>query len=233
MPGRNQPKTLFYQAPGLYDRIISMKPAHRQEATVPTDSTPATNSTAERLLGTAAALFRQKGYHATTTREIAGLIGINHASLYYHIAKKDDLLYFLCMDALKDIRRFLDESTARYPDPLERLRTIMRNYLTVSLADQDKLVTMLFELRSLKDERRQEVIRYRDENQAIVRATVAAAQKAGQIRKDMSAQLLTLALLNMLNWSIFWYRSDGELTPEQLGDMLAKLLFEGMARPAL
>jgi AcrR family transcriptional regulator len=190
------------------------------------------NSTAQRLLGTAAALFRQKGYQATTTREIAGLVGINSASIYYHVTKKEDLLYSLCMDALQDIRRLLDEASARYADPMQRLRAIVREYLKVAVADQDKLVTMLFELRSLADERRREVIRYRDQNQDIVRATVAAAQKAGQIRNDMSAQLLTLAFLNMHNWSIFWYRPDGDLSPAQLGDLLATLLFEGAARPS-
>jgi len=197
-----------------------------------TGTAEAASSTAQRLLSVAATSFRQKGYQATTTREIAASIGLNRASIYYHVAKKEDLLYSVCIDALKHVRQLLDDSLARYTDPRERLRAIIETYLTVAVANQDKLVTMLFELRALEDERRAEVVRYRDENQAMVRTTVAEAQKAGQIRTDMSAQILTLALLNMLNWSIFWYRPDGALSPEQLGKMLATLLFEGMAKPS-
>ena len=47
---------------------------------------PALRSTPERVLDTAAALFWEKGYAATTTREIAAAVGIQQASLYYHVA---------------------------------------------------------------------------------------------------------------------------------------------------
>src|ERR1700736_4491663 len=48
----------------------------------------ASSATSDRLLSAAASLFRQKGYSASTTREIAALLGINKASLYHHIKGK-------------------------------------------------------------------------------------------------------------------------------------------------
>jgi len=41
------------------------------------------------------------------------------------------------------------------------------------------------------------------------------------------ARSLTLALLSLLNWPIFWFRPDGRLTPEALADLLASLFLEG------
>jgi AcrR family transcriptional regulator len=51
---------------------------------------------AERVLDAAARLFSFKGYHATTTRELATLLEIQQASLYHHMASKEDLLYRIC-----------------------------------------------------------------------------------------------------------------------------------------
>jgi TetR/AcrR family transcriptional regulator, cholesterol catabolism regulator len=66
-------------------------------------STTSQERTAERVLSEAARLFREQGYAAATTRELARRLGINKASLYYHVAKKEDLLYQICMVAMARI----------------------------------------------------------------------------------------------------------------------------------
>src|ERR1700749_3249620 len=65
--------------------------------------------TVDRLLDTAAELFWREGYAATTTREIRAALNIQQASLYYHIASKEDLLYQLCVSS---IQAFLDRIPA-------------------------------------------------------------------------------------------------------------------------
>jgi AcrR family transcriptional regulator len=59
--------------------------------TPPTAAEPGA-PTVDRLLDTAAGLFWEKGYAATTTREIAAALNIQQASLYYHMSSKEDLL---------------------------------------------------------------------------------------------------------------------------------------------
>src|ERR1700752_4646273 len=79
----------------LQVRNAGMDP-HRTPASTLDTPTPSDRSTPERVLDTAAALFWEKGYAATTTREIAAAVGIQQASLYYHVASKEGLLYQLC-----------------------------------------------------------------------------------------------------------------------------------------
>jgi AcrR family transcriptional regulator len=186
-------------------------------------------STGEKLLAGAADLFRRKGYAATTTRELSALLGIQNASLYYHMEKKEDLLYKLCLHTLEDVARVMESSVADASDPLERLKLIAHRYTTTALRDRDRHTTMLIEIRALSPDRRRRVVDVRDGNVAVVRQTIAAAQKAGQVRRDYSPKYLSLMLFNLMNWSIFWYRPDGELTRDQIAEMTATLFLEGVA----
>ena len=96
-----------------------------------------------------------------------------------------------------------------------------------ALADADKHITMLVELRSLSSRRRASVIRLRDAYERILRKEIRAAQRARVLRSDISSKYLALALLNLLNWSIFWYRPGSGLRPERLADVLTRLFLEG------
>jgi AcrR family transcriptional regulator len=192
-----------------------------------TDGNDQASSTADRLLAGAADLFRRKGYAATTTRELSALLGIQNASLYYHMEKKEDLLYKLCVSTLDDVANELRACIAETSDPLEQLKLIMFRYTTVALRDRDRHATMLIEIRALSDERRNKIVELRDKNVAVVRRTVAAAQKAGQLRTDIKPKYLVLTMFNLLNWSIFWYRPDGELTPETIAEMMSSVFLDG------
>lgn len=192
----------------------------------PTPTPP--SETHLRLLETAASLFRAKGFAGTTTRELAALVGIQNASMYYHIRSKDDLLYTLCVDALTRITEDVEEAVSAEEDPAERLRAVVTAHLTTSLADQDKHATMLTELRSLTDERRSEVIALRDHYEGLVRDVIVQAQAAGIARSDVPARELTLALLNLLNWTIFWFRPDGRMTAPELASVFASIYLDGV-----
>jgi AcrR family transcriptional regulator len=196
------------------------------------DGSDQASSTADRLLAGAADLFRRKGYAATTTRELSALLGIQNASLYYHMEKKEDLLYKLCVSTLDDVANELRACIAETSDPLEQLKLIMFRYTTIALRDRDRHATMLIEIRALSDARRNKIVELRDKNVAVVRRTMAAAQKAGQLRSDIKPKYLVLTMFNLLNWSIFWYRPDGELTPETIAGMMSSVFLDGAAAEA-
>jgi AcrR family transcriptional regulator len=149
------------------------------------------------------------------------------ASLYHHIGSKDDLLYALCAEAVERTRQAAQEALAGEQDPLARVRRVIDAHVQTSLADQDAHATLLGELRSLPPERRQQVVDLRDEYEALITGVLADAQAAGRLRSDVSPRDLTLVLLSLLNWPIFWFRPDGRLTPEALADLLATVFLEG------
>lgn len=219
-------------------RAFCILRAVRRPATLRTRSTTERRlSTAEdggsdrRLLSAAASLFRTTGYTATTTRELARRLGIRSASLYYHIGKKEDLLYEISVASLDRLQGIVGSAIAAESDPLERVRVLIRTHLRTALADTDAHLTMLLELRSLSPRRRATVIALRDRYEKLVRRVVATAQDAGTLRRDVRPKFLALALLNLVNWSIFWYRPRGGLSAEALGALLEDLFVEGARRP--
>ncbi len=183
-------------------------------------------STSERLLTTAADLFRRKGYAQATTRELSDALGIRKASLYHHISTKEDLLYAISMHSLARIAEAAEAAAAQAPAE-ERLRAVIRAHVVSALGERDMQMVTAIELRALSPERRREVIAERDRYQALVRRLIAADQQAGRLRGDIDSKLLTLSLLNLLNWTIFWFDPDDELSPEQLGETLAAVFVEG------
>jgi TetR/AcrR family transcriptional regulator, cholesterol catabolism regulator len=190
------------------------------------------SSTRIQLLRAAAMLFRRNGYEATTIRMLARQLGIQSASLYYHIGKKEDLLYELSVEALREIDAAVGEAVRGAGTAIERLEALIHAHVETALAYQDAHAVMLLELRSLSPDRMQEVIGLRTRYERLVERVVAEAQAADALRGDTAPRLLVLALLNLLNWTIFWYRSDGALSRGELADVLTTLYVDGAgARP--
>jgi AcrR family transcriptional regulator len=189
-------------------------------------------STSERLLDTAARLFWTKGYAATTTREIAALLGVQKASLYHHVSRKEDLLYEICVASLGHIQGTVEAAVFGVADPLDRIRVLIRAHVAAMLVDQHKHSTMLTELRALSKARRDEVVALRDLYEEFVRSLLDTAQRAGAIRSDVPVKYLALSLLDLMNWAIFWFKPDGGMSPEQLGELFVTIYLEGVADSA-
>jgi AcrR family transcriptional regulator len=188
------------------------------------------SSTSERLLDTAAKVFWTKGYASTTTREIAALLGVQKASLYHHVSRKEDLLYEICVASLEHIRAAVQIAVDAQADPLERIRTLIRAHVGAMLEDQDKHSTMLTELRALSEDRRAEVIALRDTYERVVRSVLERAQDAGAIRDDIPVKYLALGLLDLLNWAIFWFQPGGPMSADELGELFVTLYLSGVTR---
>ena len=190
---------------------------------------PAAPPTLERLLDTAAALFWEKGYAATTTREIAAAVGVQQASLYYHVASKEDLLHQICVSSLEQLLIDVESAVNEAGNPLDRIRILIRAHLRTLLKYQKRNVTMITELRALSPRHRAEVVALRQRYAKLVRSVLADAQAAGMVRADIRAKYLCLALLNVLNRAVLWFRREKALSPDQLADLFIPIYLNGAA----
>ena len=190
----------------------------------------AAGTTADRVWTVAAQLFREKGYHAATTRELADRLDITRASLYYHVSKKEDLLYGICVESLRRVSSAVEEALESEQDPIERIRTLIRCHIGSMLTDLDMHATMLLDLQQLRGEQLAEVMKLRDAYEATVDSVVAGAKAAGALRSDITDKNASLALFNLLNWTITWYRPEGRLRPEEFAGVIADIYLDG-ARP--
>jgi TetR/AcrR family transcriptional regulator, cholesterol catabolism regulator len=183
--------------------------------------------TADRVLSEGAKLFREQGYGLSTTRQLSARLGINKASLYYHVSSKEDLLYKICIESLRRVTEAVKQAIDSTEDPLDKLLAVFHAQLGSVLGDLDLHATMLLELRSLTGQRQIEVQRARDEYEALLVNVIAEAQQAKEIRTDLSAKQVTVGMLSLLNWTIYYYKPDGLLSPDGLAEMLWQLFING------
>jgi AcrR family transcriptional regulator len=189
------------------------------------DSAP----TIDRVLTSAAQLFADKGFAATTTREVAEHAGIKRATLYHYIGSKEELLARLCHEAFSQVEGSVDRAIAEAaPDPIERLRAAIVAHVTAVLASRELQTVMLLELRSLDtDEHSKDLVARRAKYEQRFRTAVEHAQKSGALRSDIPSSLLVLSLFNLCNWTLIWYKDEGRYSAKKLGGTYADLFIEG------
>jgi AcrR family transcriptional regulator len=186
------------------------------------------NPALARAVDAAVGLFSRKGYTATSTREVAALLGMQKASLYYHIDSKEDLLYLICRSSLEQIRHDVENAIKDVQDPMDRLRTLISSHIESLLRDEERHSTTFTEMHALSREHLTQVLALRDQHESLVRSVLQAAQSAGNLRDDVDAKYLCLALLGMMNRVTVWYRHGGALSPNQVGQLFAVIFLAGV-----
>ena len=171
-----------------------------------TPPAPRQDNRRQQLLDTAAHLFRQHGYHATSMRDIASAVGMLPGSIYYHFASKDELLVTVYREGVSRIAERLDAAVAGKKEPWQQLEAACIAHLQTLLDHSDYA---------------QVVIRVLPDDAPAVRVRLAALRDQYEERfKDLVAALdlpayvdrhyLRLLLIGALNWSQVWYRRGGD-----------------------
>jgi AcrR family transcriptional regulator len=185
--------------------------------------------TRDRLIDEAAKLFAEKGYAGATTRELAARLGIQRASLYYHMAGKDEILLEICKAAMTQGLNDVRQAIADMPedDALARVKQLIATHLETSLTNRDRHLTMLLELRSLKGSGEKEIRALRHEYEALIDGLFEQAQAQGTIRDDVKPSELRMVMLNLLNWSLTWFSPGVGFTPQTWGNLVTKMFIDG------
>jgi AcrR family transcriptional regulator len=200
------------------------KPARARKTAIAPD-----NPALARALDAAVGLFSRKGYAATSTREVAKLLGIQKATLYYHVESKEDLLFLICQSSLTQIRNDVETAIRDSRDPLDRVRTLICTHIESLLRDEAEHSTTFTEMHALSEERFRQIMKLRDDYEILVRSILREAQDAGVLRRDIEVKYLSLTLLGIMNRVMIWYRRGGPLSPHQIGRLLGVLFLGGAA----
>jgi AcrR family transcriptional regulator/DNA-binding GntR family transcriptional regulator len=220
------------------------RPAARTKVTAPihrvtaSKSTPRQVNTAESagrtsqlMLDAAAALFCEKGFSGTSTREIAARLNIHQASLYYHISGKEELLYRICRLSLEALEGQVVEALQSPAIGRDRLSAFIRGHLQGMFANPNRAVAFISEFRSLSRAHRRELAVLRRNYSDLLNRELAFAVKARILRRDIPVSILRLALFNYLNWTPRWYQVSGPLPLDDLARIYDRVFFEGIVAP--
>jgi AcrR family transcriptional regulator len=167
----------------------------------------------------ASELFHANGYAATSVRDIARALDIQGASLYAHVASKEDVLWSIVDGAATAFEAKADEAVAETAtsDPVERLAALVEAHVDVVTADPERASVFVTEWRHLSGDRRAAIATRRDAYEARFRAVIDDGTAVGAFRATDSALAATF-ILTALNGIATWYRPDGRLSADRIAD---------------
>ncbi|GEE02611.1 TetR family transcriptional regulator [Gordonia spumicola] len=183
-------------------------------------STTRAEQTRAKLLAAALAAFAERGFHATTTRDIASAAGMSSAAVYVHYRSKQELLFELSRSGHLATIESIDSADDPTATPSARLTRVMRDFAVWHARGHTSARIVNYELSALEPDHLDEIRALRREITRRVRAIVDAGIASGEFDVD-DPHTTTNTLLSMGIDIARWYRDDGHLTPEALGDFYA------------
>ncbi len=185
----------------------------------------------EQVLDTAARMFFERGYEATTTQDIGAALGLLKGSVYYYISSKEELLFELIEQYHDDTRVYFEAILASEASALEKLAALIATETAHTATNLTKSSLFYTEWRSLSPERRHSILEERRRHEKAVEQWIQEAQAAGDIRADVDPKIATLAIFGMVNSVYRWFSGDGRRTAEQIGQSFSDLVLNGLTPP--
>ena len=184
------------------------------------------------LIAAAAKLFRQKGFDATSTRDIAAAVGMRSGSPFYHFKSKGDLLYAVMAEgmrsAIKKQQVTLQNthiSLSNKEQPRQEIRRLQHHLLHVLILnhfevllspESDFIPVMLYEWRSLTPLQQSTMATLQREYEAVWLPVLEALFASGQLKCPV--KLARLLIFGALNWSVQWFDASKGASLDELTD---------------
>ena len=177
----------------------------------------------DELIDAAAHLFREQGYERTTVRDLAQAVGMQSGSLFYHFKNKAEILEAVMAKGVTDITINAEAALQHDVAPIEKLRSLIREHLKALLgSSQHALEVLLYEWHSLSPEARERIVELRDRYEAIWQVVLDEVAKDGLLPDDTA--FLRKMLFGSMNWTVQWFRPNGNMSINELADRMLKLI---------
>ncbi|MFF1480779.1 TetR/AcrR family transcriptional regulator [Streptomyces sp. NPDC058301] len=182
-----------------------------------------TPEAARRLLVAAVEAFAERGYHATTTRDIAGRAGMSPAALYIHYKTKEELLHRISRIGHDKALEILETSADADGTAADRLADAVRSFVRWHAGHHMTARVVQYELDALGPEHRTEIVGLRRRSDAAVRRILNEGVAAGEFDvPDVPGT--TLAVLSLCIDVARWFNTEGRRTPDEVGALYADLV---------
>jgi AcrR family transcriptional regulator len=188
----------------------------------------------------ASALFHKHGYDGTSVRDIARAVDIQGASLYAHVASKQDVLWSIVENTASRFEAAADVVEAGDPGavvfgPGVQLISLVRAHVGVVTEDIERASVFVHEWRALDRAHRDEIAGRRDAYEARFRTTISLGVQAG-VFAAVDPAITAAYILSAVNGLVAWYRPSGRVKANGIAEAYADLSLRavqahGAARP--
>ncbi len=181
------------------------------------------------ILDAAAQVFRKRGFHGASMSAIADAVNLQKASLYHHVESKQEILLALLDRALGMLTEHIATISAQNIPADQKLRQMIRGYLSTLAENADLTAVLLFEHRSLDKKSHTRHVPQRDKFEELWRDVLNDGVRE-KIFACNDTGMAVRALMGVMNWSLTWYRPEGGKSIEEIADEYADLFFHGLLK---
>jgi TetR/AcrR family transcriptional regulator, cholesterol catabolism regulator len=181
------------------------------------------------ILKKAAAMFREKGFAATSMRDLAEAVGIEAASLYNHIRSKNEILEAICFDVANIYNTTIETIEGSSQKSIAKIEQLLRfhikqmtgNYEAVYVSDREWKHLEEPYLSNFQNQRRN----YRKKFASIIEDGIAK----NEIRK-IDAPTAVLIMLHAVSGIESWHRSKARISAQELEDNMVMIMIDGLRK---
>jgi AcrR family transcriptional regulator len=201
----------------------------------------ATIDSRQEILRTAARLFQQRGYDATSMNDVAAALKLSKGGLYHHFQSKDEILFEIMNHAMDITQERVINPVRGIASAEDRLRALIRLHIEVVLSPRDREITVMLHenhplppaLRKRINARKKDYVHFLENLMAEVqmearRDAQRETQPTRQASGKVSPRAAAFALLGMINWIYQWYKPEGDLQTHNLIPQFTELIFGGI-----
>jgi AcrR family transcriptional regulator len=181
---------------------------------------------APEIIEATARVFAERGFHGATTQDIADVLGIRQASLYYYFPSKEGALELVCIKGVEGFVEAAKTIAAGPGKPSEKLQKLINSHLSPLIDRGDFVKVFLNERQHLPTESRRRIGKWSGALERIFEDVIKEGVRRGEFRSDLDTRLTTLAVLGMANATAGWYRKE-EVPLPRIGEEYARLVIEG------
>ncbi|MFC7371568.1 TetR/AcrR family transcriptional regulator [Fictibacillus iocasae] len=186
----------------------------------------------EEMVKAAVSLFKENGFHRTTTREIAKASGFSIGTLYEYIRSKEDILYLVCDSIYDGVKDRLNEEISSSGSSAADVRAAVTAYFKVMDEMQDEVLVMYQEVKSLSHEALPYVLKKEIEMTAMFEDLLLQASESGEL--SLTKQEIKAAANNILiqgqMWTFRRWILQKLYSLEEYTNIQVRLLFDGIRK---
>jgi AcrR family transcriptional regulator len=184
----------------------------------------------QEIIAAAASLFKKKGYRATTLEDIAAAVGMLKGSLYYYIRSKEELLYLVVRDPIRQAYHKLEEIVNSAAPVTDKITQAIANHIAVFDQHYPHIAVYLHDFHNMMEKLQDNSTEAPKEYQQLLAQLLQQGVDNGELRSDLDVAVAGYAILGMCNWMYRWYKPGGHMSAEAVANVFTKLVLEGLQK---
>lgn len=176
-------------------------------------------------------VFRVKGFHATSMREIAAASEIGLGNLYHYIQKKEDILFLVHKDVVDQLYDRFDECVKQSKDPVEQLVSVIRELVGLSFALKEEMLFIYTETKSLDRKYMREILVRESQFVKAFEALIKKGIRQGVFHGDKPDLIANIIVFTLSIYPLRGWNTRQERSTDELLDALIRFVLRGLGIP--